>query len=95
MAFRPLNDQVVVRASEVEEKTAGGIIIPDSAKDKPTLGEVVAVGPGKYSQDGTRLALDVKVGDRVLFKQWSATEYKIEGEDLLILDESGIVGVIS
>ena len=95
MAFRPLNDQVVVRASEVEEKTAGGIIIPDSAKDKPTLGEVVAVGPGKYSQDGTRLALDVKVGDRVLFKQWSATEYKMEGEDLLILDESGIVGVIS
>ena len=95
MAFRPLNDQVVVRASEVEEKTAGGIIIPDSAKDKPTLGEVVAVGPGKSSQDGTRLALDVKVGDRVLFKQWSATEYKIEGEDLLILDESGIVGVIS
>ena len=95
MAFRPLNDQVVVRASEVEEKTAGGIIIPDNAKEKPTLGEVVAVGPGKYSQDGTRLALDVKVGDRVLFKQWSATEYKIEGEDLLILDESGIVGVIS
>lgn len=95
MAFRPLHDQVVIRAIEADTKTAGGIIIPDSAQDKPTIGEVVAVGPGKYSDAGTRLDPEVKAGDRVLFKKWGATEYKIEGEDLLMLAEGEILGIIN
>ena len=94
MAFRPLHDRVLVRRIEAEEKTAGGIIIPDSAKDKPSEGEVIAVGEGAYNEDGDRIALDVKVGDRVLFGKWSGTEVKLDGEDLLIMKESDIMGVI-
>ncbi|QZH74036.1 MAG: co-chaperone GroES [Erythrobacter sp.] len=94
MAFRPLHDRVLVRRIEAEEKTAGGIIIPDNAKEKPSEGEVVAVGDGTRDEDGDRIALDVKVGDRVLFGKWSGTEVKLDGEDLLIMKESDIMGVI-
>ena len=94
MKFRPLHDRVLVRRLEAEEKTGGGIIIPDTAKEKPMEGEVVATGPGARSEDGTLHPLDVKVGDRILFGKWSGTEVKIEGTDLLILKESDIMGVI-
>ncbi|WP_334175674.1 co-chaperone GroES [Pseudoxanthobacter sp.] len=94
MAFRPLHDRVVVRRVESEEKTKGGIIIPDTAKEKPQEGEVVAVGPGTRDADGKLNALDVKAGDRVLFGKWSGTEVKIDGQDLLIMKESDILGVI-
>ena len=95
MSFRPLHDRVLVRRVEAEEKTAGGIIIPDSAKEKPAEGEVVAVGEGTRDDDGDRIPLDVKVGDRVLFGKWSGTEVKVGGEDLLIMKESDILGVIA
>ena len=94
MAFRPLHDRVLVRRIEAEEKTAGGIIIPDSAKEKPSEGEIVAVGSGTRSEDGKVTPLDVKAGDRVLFGKWSGTEVKLDGEDLLIMKESDIMGVI-
>ena len=94
MHFRPLHDRVVVRRIEAEEKTSGGIIIPDTAKEKPQEGEVVAVGPGARAEDGTVTALDVQAGDRVLFGKWSGTEVRIDGEDLLIMKESDILGVI-
>ncbi len=94
MSFRPLHDRVLVRRVEAEEKTAGGIIIPDSAKEKPAEGEVVAVGEGTRDDDGDRIPLDVKVGDRVLFGKWSGTEVKVGGEDLLIMKESDILGII-
>ncbi len=95
MAFRPLHDRVLVRRLEAEEKTAGGIIIPDSAKEKPSEGEIVAVGTGSKAEDGTVTPLDVKAGDRVLFGKWSGTEVKIDGEDLIIMKESDIMGVLS
>lgn len=95
MNFRPLHDRVVVRRLEQEEKTAGGIIIPDTAKEKPQQGEIVATGPGARGEDGKLVALDVKVGDRVLFGKWSGTEVKIEGEELLIMKESDIIGVFA
>jgi len=94
MKFRPLHDRVVVRRLEGEERTAGGIIIPDTAKEKPQEGEVIAVGPGARDESGKIVALDVKTGDRVLFGKWSGTEVKINGEDLLIMKESDIMGVI-
>ena len=94
MKFRPLHDRVVVRRIEAEEKTAGGIIIPDTAKEKPQEGEVVAVGPGARDESGKVVALDVKAGDRVLFGKWSGTEVLINGQDLLIMKESYIMGVI-
>ena len=94
MRFRPLHDRVVVRRVEQEEKTAGGIIIPDTAKEKPMEGEVLAVGPGARSEDGKIHPLDVKVGDRILFGKWSGTEVKIDGQDLLIMKESDVMGVI-
>jgi len=94
MAFRPLHDRVLVRRVEAEEKTAGGIIIPDSAKEKPAEGEVIAVGEGTRDDDGDRIALDVKVGDRVLFGKWSGTEVKVDGEDLIIMKESDILGIL-
>ena len=94
MAFRPLHDRVLVRRIEAEEKTAGGIIIPDSAKEKPSEGEIVAVGSGAKAEDGTVTPLDVKAGDRVLFGKWSGTEVKLDGEDLLIMKESDIIGII-
>jgi chaperonin GroES len=94
MGFRPLHDRVLVRRVEAEEKTAGGIIIPDSAKEKPAEGEIVAVGAGARDESGKLVELDVKVGDRVLFGKWSGTEVKIDGEDLLIMKESDILGVI-
>jgi chaperonin GroES len=92
--FRPLHDRVVVRRVESEEKTKGGIIIPDSAQEKPSEGEVIAVGEGARDDDGDRIPLDVKVGDRVLFGKWSGTEVKINGEDLLIMKESDIMGIV-
>jgi chaperonin GroES len=92
--FRPLHDRVVVRRVESEEKTKGGIIIPDTAKEKPQEGEVVAVGTGIRDDKGSLVALDVKAGDRVLFGKWSGTEVKVNGEDLLIMKESDIMGVI-
>jgi len=95
MAFRPLHDRVLVRRIEAEEKTAGGIIIPDNAKEKPSEGEVIAVGEGTRDDDGDRIPLDVKAGDRVLFGKWSGTEVKVDGEDLLIMKESDILGIIS
>jgi len=95
MAFRPLHDRVLVRRVEAEEKTAGGIIIPDSAKEKPAEGEIVAVGTGTKAEDGKITPLDVKVGDRILFGKWSGTEVKVDGEDLLIMKESDILGVIA
>lgn len=94
MKFRPLHDRVVVRRVDSEAKTAGGIIIPDTAKEKPQEGEVVAVGPGGRKDNGDLIALDVKAGDRVLFGKWSGTEVKIDGEDLLIMKESDIMGVV-
>jgi chaperonin GroES len=92
--FRPLHDRVVVRRVESEEKTAGGIIIPDTAKEKPQEGEVVAVGTGARDEAGKLVPLDVKKGDRVLFGKWSGTEVKVDGEDLLIMKESDILGII-
>ncbi|MDR3497561.1 MAG: co-chaperone GroES [Ancalomicrobiaceae bacterium] len=94
MAFRPLHDRVVVKRIDAEQKTAGGIIIPDTVKEKPQEGEIVAVGPGARDESGKLVALDVKVGDRVLFGKWSGTEVKIDGQDLLIMKESDILGVI-
>ena len=94
MAFRPLHDRVLVRRVEAEEKTAGGIIIPDTAKEKPQEGEIVAVGNGAIGDDNERVALDVKVGDRVLFGKWSGTEVTVDGEELLIMKESDIMGVL-
>ena len=94
MHFRPLHDRVVVRRIEAEEKTSGGIIIPDTAKEKPQEGEVVAVGPGARAEDGTVTAPDVKAGDRILFGKWSGTEVRIDSEELLIMKESDILGVI-
>jgi chaperonin GroES len=94
MAFRPLHDRVVVRRIDAEEKTKGGIIIPDTAKEKPQEGEIIAVGPGARDENGKVQALDVKAGDRVLFGKWSGTEVRIDGEDLLIMKESDIMGVL-
>jgi chaperonin GroES len=94
MAFRPLHDRVVVRRIEADQKTAGGIIIPDSAQEKPSEGEVIAVGEGNRDDAGNRITLDVKAGDRVLFGKWSGTEVKINGEDLLIMKESDIMGIM-
>jgi chaperonin GroES len=94
MKFRPLHDRVVVRRSEQEEKTAGGILIPDTAKEKPMQGEVVAVGPGARGEDGKLHPLEVKRGDRVLFGKWSGTEVRIDTEELLIMKESELMGVI-
>ena len=94
MKLRPLHDRVVVRRVKEEEKTKGGIIIPDSAQEKPSEGEIVAVGSGAKAEDGTVTPLDVKAGDRVLFGKWSGTEVKLDGEDLLIMKESDIMGII-
>jgi chaperonin GroES len=94
MSFRPLHDRVLIRRVEAEEKTAGGIIIPDTAKEKPMEGEVVAVGPGARGDDGKIQPLDVKAGDRVLFGKWSGTEIKLDGEDLIIMKESDIMGIV-
>jgi chaperonin GroES len=94
MGFRPLHDRVLVRRVEAEEKTAGGIIIPDTAKEKPMEGEIVSVGPGARGEDGKIQPLDVKTGDRVLFGKWSGTEVKLDGEDLIIMKESDIMGII-
>ena len=94
MKFRPLHDRVLVRRIEQDEKTTGGIIIPDTAKEKPMEGEVIAVGAGARGEDGTLHALDVKAGDRILFGKWSGTEVKIEGEELMIMKESDILGNI-
>ena len=94
MKFRPLHDRVVLRRLTGEEKTAGGIIIPDTAKEKPMEGEIVAVGPGARNEQGQVTALDVKAGDRVLFGKWSGTEVKIDGEELLIMKETDIMGII-
>jgi chaperonin GroES len=94
MQFRPLHDRVVVRRIEEDERTAGGIIIPDTAKEKPQQGEVIAVGPGARDDKGVIQTLDVKAGDRVLFGKWSGTEVKIDGEELLIMKESDIMGVL-
>jgi chaperonin GroES len=94
MSFRPLHDRILVRRVESEEKTRGGIIIPDTAKEKPQEGEVIAVGPGARNDAGQIQALDVKAGDRILFGKWSGTEIKINGEDLLILKESDVMGII-
>ena len=95
MNFRPLHDRVLVRRVEAEEKTAGGIIIPDSAKEKLAEGEIVAVGTGTRADDGKITPLDVKAGDKVLFGKWSGTEVKVNGEDLLIMKESDILGIVS
>lgn len=95
MAFRPLHDRVVVRPLDAEEKTAGGIIIPGTAQEKPQEGKVVAVGPGARREDGTIAKLDVKIGDRVLYGKWSGTEIKIKGEELMIMKESDILGIVS
>ena len=94
MAFRPLHDRVLVRRVESEEKTAGGIILPDSVQEKPSEGEVIAVGGGLKAENGTVTPLDVKAGDRVLFGKWGGTEVKINGEDLLIMKESDIMGIL-
>ena len=94
MTFRPLHDRILVRRIEADEKTAGGIIIPDTAKEKPQEGEVIAVGPGARDENGRLVELDVKVGDRILFGKWSGTEIKLNGEDLLIMKESDVMGVI-
>ncbi|MCV0398018.1 MAG: co-chaperone GroES [Rhizobiaceae bacterium] len=94
MTFRPLHDRILVRRIEAEEKTAGGIIIPDTAKEKPIEGEVLAVGPGARDESGKLVELDVKVGDHILFGKWSGTEIKLDGEDLLIMKESDVMGVI-
>jgi chaperonin GroES len=94
MKFRPLHDRVVVRRIEAEEKTPGGVIIPDTAKEKPMQGEVVAVGPGARDEQGKLVPLDVKAGDRILFGKWSGTEVKIDGEELLIMKESDVLGIV-
>ena len=94
MNFRPLHDQVVIRRLNAEEKTTGGIIIPDTAKEKPMEGEVIAVGPGARNEQGQLVALDVKAGDRILFGKWSGTEVKLDGEELLIMKESDIMGIV-
>jgi chaperonin GroES len=94
MSFRPLHDRVLIRRVEAEEKTAGGILIPDTAQEKPMEGEIVAVGPGARGEGGKIQPLDVKAGDRVLFGKWSGTEIKLEGEDLIIMKESDIMGII-
>jgi chaperonin GroES len=95
MQFRPLHDRVVVKRIEAEEKTGGGIIIPDTAKEKPSQGEVIAVGPGGRDESGKLIPIDVQVGDRVLFGKWSGTEVKIDGQELLIMKESDIMGVLT
>ena len=94
MKFRPLHDRIVVRRITAEEKTAGGIIIPDTAKEKPMEGEIIAAGPGARNEAGALVQLDVKAGDRVLFGKWSGTEVKLDGEELLIMKESDIMGII-
>lgn len=94
MKIRPLNDRILVKRLEEEEKTAGGIIIPDSAKEKPAEGEIIAIGPGKLNDNGERTAMDVKPGDRVLFSKYGGTDVKIEGEDYLIMREDDILGVV-
>lgn len=94
MTFRPLHDRILVRRIDAEEKTAGGIIIPDTAKEKPMEGEVIAAGPGARDESGKFLPLDVKVGDYILFGKWSGTEIKLKGEDLLIMKEADVMGVI-
>jgi chaperonin GroES len=94
MAFRPLGDRVVIRRVEEEAKTKGGIIIPDTAKEKPQEGEVIAVGPGARDEAGERIPMDVKAGDRILFGKWSGSEVKLDGEDLLIMNESDILGLL-
>ncbi len=94
MSFRPLHDRVVVRRLDAEEKSAGGIIIPDTAREKPMEGEIVAAGPGARNEAGALVPLDVKAGDRVLFGKWSGTEVKLNGEDLLIMKESDIMGIV-
>jgi chaperonin GroES len=94
MKFRPLHDRVLVKRIDESEKTAGGIIIPDTAKEKPSQGEIVAVGPGARDESGRLAPLDVKVGDRILFGKWSGTEVKLDGKELLIMKESDIMGVI-
>ena len=94
MKFRPLHDRVVVRRIEAEEKSAGGIIIPDTAKEKPSQGEVIAVGPGGRDESGKLIPIDVREGDRVLFGKWSGTEVKIDGQELLIMKETDIMGII-
>jgi chaperonin GroES len=95
LKFRPLHDRVVVKRIEAQEKSKGGIIIPDTVKEKPQEGEVVAVGPGGRDESGKLIAMDLKAGDRVLFGKWSGTEVKIDGEDLLIMKESDILGVVA
>ena len=95
MAFRPLHDRVLVRRIEQSDKTAGGIIIPDTAKEKPSQGEITAVGPGGRDESGKLIPIDLKVGDRVLFGKWSGTEVKIDGQELLIMKESDIMGVLT
>jgi len=95
MAFRPLGDRVLVKRVEEESRTKGGIIIPDSAKEKPQEGEVVAVGPGARDEDGKHVPMDLKAGDRILFGKWSGTEVKLEGEDLIIMKEADVLGVLS
>jgi chaperonin GroES len=95
MSFRPLHDRVLIRRVGQEEKSRGGIIIPDTAQEKPMEGEIVAVGPGARGEDGTVQALEVKAGDRVLFGKWSGTEIKLEGEELIIMKESDIMGIIT
>ena len=94
MKFRPLHDRVLIKRLDSEEKTAGGLIIPDTAKEKPMEGEVIAVGEGAYNDDGDRIKPDLKAGDKVLFGKWNGTEVKIDGEDLLIMKESEIMGVL-
>jgi chaperonin GroES len=94
MAFRPLGDRVLVKRVEEETKSKGGIIIPDTAKEKPQEGEVVGVGPGGRDEDGERIPMDLKVGDRILFGKWSGTEVKIDGDELLIMKESDVMGVL-
>ena len=94
MTFRPLHDRILVRRIEAEEKTAGGIIIPDTAKEKPQEGEVIAIGPGARDESGKLTPLDVKAGDRILFGKWSGTEIKLDGENLVIMKESDVMGVI-
>ena len=95
MKFRPLHDRVVVRRIDAEAKTKGGIIIPDTAKEKPQEGEIVAIGPGGRDESGKLIPIDVKVGNRILFGKWSGTEVKLDGEDLLIMKESDVMGVIA
>ena len=95
MGFTPLHDRVVVRRVESDEKTAGGLIIPDSAKEKPAEGEIVSVGAGARDDDGERIAMDVKAGDKILFGKWSGTEITLDGEELLIMKESDILGIVA